>query len=143
MSQEFRTLRTSNKKKKNRRRILKWVVTPLLVLVISIVTYGTTLYNKAESVVNKSYKPVETASKRVEKVDPKFDNISLLLIGIDDSETRDFGKGTRSDALMVLTLNKKENTVKIQVFHVTLTLLFPEEPTKRELTQHMLLVEQN
>lgn len=111
MSQE---LRITNKKKKRRRRIFTWILTPILLLTASAVAYGTFLYNKAESVVNESYKPVETVTqKREEKVDPKMDNVSILLIGVDDSETRDFGKGTRSDALMVATLNKKENSVKL------------------------------
>jgi polyisoprenyl-teichoic acid--peptidoglycan teichoic acid transferase len=113
MSQEFRSLRTGKKKKK-RKRLLFWILTPLLVIVLGTVAYGTFLYNKAESIVNESYKPIKAvAQKREEKVDPKFDNISLLLIGVDDSETRKFGEGTRSDALMVVTLNKEDNSVKL------------------------------
>jgi LCP family protein required for cell wall assembly len=106
-------IQRKSQKSKRKRRIFIWIITPLLVIALSAVAYGTFLYNKAESVVNKSYKPVKTVSKRVEKVDPKFDNVSLLLIGVDDSETRKFGKGTRSDALMVVTLNKKDNSVKL------------------------------
>ncbi|MGX6445255.1 LCP family protein [Neobacillus sp. K501] len=114
MSQDLRILRKKQKKKKRKKRIIIWILTPILVLAISAVAYGTLLYNKAESVVNESYKPVESVTqKREEKVDPKMDNVSILLIGVDDSETRDFGKGTRSDALMVATLNKKENSVKL------------------------------
>jgi LCP family protein required for cell wall assembly len=113
MSQEFRSLRLNKKKKKKKRRIVTWMLTPLLVIVLSAVAYGTFLYNKAESVVNKTYKPVNTITKRAEAIDPKFDNFSILLIGVDDSETRNFGKGTRSDALMVVTLNKEENSLKL------------------------------
>jgi polyisoprenyl-teichoic acid--peptidoglycan teichoic acid transferase len=114
MSQESRLLRSNkSKKKKKKRRIVTWILTPLLVIALSAVAYGTFLYNKAESVVNKSYKPVKTVTKRAEKVDPKMDNVSILLIGVDDSETRKFGNGTRSDALMVATLNKKNNSVKL------------------------------
>jgi polyisoprenyl-teichoic acid--peptidoglycan teichoic acid transferase len=114
MTQEQRSLRSQSKKKKRKRRILIWTLTPILIIVISAVTYGTFLYNKAESVVNESYRPLEKVTqKREEKVDPKIDNVSLLLIGVDDSETRKFGTGTRSDALMVVTLNKEENSVKL------------------------------
>jgi polyisoprenyl-teichoic acid--peptidoglycan teichoic acid transferase len=113
MSQDLRPLRTGKKKKK-RKRLFIWILTPILVIALGAVAYGTFLYNEAESVVNESYKPVEDVTqKREEKVDPKFDNISLLLIGVDDSETRKFGEGTRSDALMVVTLNKEENSVKM------------------------------
>jgi polyisoprenyl-teichoic acid--peptidoglycan teichoic acid transferase len=113
MSQNSRILRTNQKKKKKKRRVLTWILTPLLVVMMSVVAYGTFIYNKAESVAKESYKPVETVTKRTEKVDPTKDNVSILLIGVDDSETRNFGEGTRSDALMVVTLNKKENSVKM------------------------------
>jgi polyisoprenyl-teichoic acid--peptidoglycan teichoic acid transferase len=113
MSHNSRTLRTSHKKKKKKSRLLTWILTPLLVVLISAIAYGTFIYNKAESVVQESYKPVKTTTKRAEKVDPTKDNVSILLIGVDDSETRNFGEGTRSDALMVVTLNKKDNSVKL------------------------------
>ncbi|TDL73775.1 LytR family transcriptional regulator [Rhodococcus qingshengii] len=114
MSQDIRTIRKQNKRKKRKKRILTWILIPLVVIALSTVAYGTFLYKKAESVVNGSYKPIETATqKREEKVDPIMDNVSLLLIGVDDSETRKFGTGTRSDALMVVTFNKDENSVKM------------------------------
>ena len=114
MSQEIRTLRKQNKRKKRKSRILTWILIPLVVIALSTIAYGTFLYKKAESVVNGSYKPIETATqKREEKVDPIMDNVSLLLIGVDDSETRKFGTGTRSDALMVVTFNKDANSVKL------------------------------
>jgi LCP family protein required for cell wall assembly len=86
---------------------------PLLFVALSATVYGTFLYKKAESVVNESYKPVKAESKREEKVDPKIDNISILLIGVDESEIRKFGKGSRTDALMVATLNEKDKSVKL------------------------------
>src|SRR6476646_4341116 len=108
MSQPLRSSRSNRKKKKRRiRPIVLWVFTPLLVIALSAAAYGSFLYNKAESVVNKSYKPVDVPSKRKVKANPKLDNVSILLMGVDDSQTRNFGKGTRTDALMVLTLNKK------------------------------------
>ncbi|MGG5255334.1 LCP family protein [Neobacillus sp. SM06] len=112
MSQQLRSSKTIRKKKRNR-RIVIWILTPLLVITLSAVAYGTFLYKKAESVANKSYKPVEVPSKRKVKANPKLDNVSILLMGIDDSQTRHFGKGTRTDALMVVTLNKKENSLKL------------------------------
>jgi polyisoprenyl-teichoic acid--peptidoglycan teichoic acid transferase len=114
MSQEIRTIRKQNKRKRRKKRILTWILIPVVVIALSTVAYGTFLYKKAESVVNGSYKPIETVTqKREEKVDPIMDNVSLLLIGVDDSETRKFGTGTRSDALMVVTFNKDENSVKM------------------------------
>lgn len=111
-SQKIRSARLIRKKKRNR-RIIAFIVAPLLVVALFTIGYGTFLYKKAETVFNKSYKPVEAASKRNVKADPKLDNASILLMGIDDSQTRHFGKGTRTDALMVVTLNKKDNSIKL------------------------------
>lgn len=65
--------------------------------------------------MNKSYKPVKTVSKRTTQVDPEKDNISILLIGVDESKSRkkQYGGAVRSDALLVATLNKKEKSVKL------------------------------
>jgi polyisoprenyl-teichoic acid--peptidoglycan teichoic acid transferase len=111
MSQNIRSARV-DKKKKRRKRIFIWIIMPILILVLSGAGYATFLYKKAESVVNNSYKPVDTTSKREKKVDPKMDNISILLIGIDESKSRK-GIGTRTDALMVATLNKKNHSIKL------------------------------
>jgi polyisoprenyl-teichoic acid--peptidoglycan teichoic acid transferase len=112
MSQQIR-FRKDNKRKKRKKRIILFLITPLLIVILGASAYATYLYKKAETVANESYKPVKTKSKREMKVDPKFDNISILLMGVDDSKTRRFGKGTRTDAIMIVTLNKKENSVKL------------------------------
>ncbi|MGJ7922725.1 LCP family protein [Neobacillus sp. LXY-4] len=115
MSQYINSSRYDNKKKKKKKgkKFFMWILFPLLVFLVSATVYGTVLYKKAESVINDSYKPVKTTQKRVEKADPKLDNISILLIGVDESEKRNFGKGSRTDALMVATLNEKEKSVKL------------------------------
>ncbi|MED3564455.1 LCP family protein, partial [Bacillus xiapuensis] len=73
--------------------------------------YATFLFNKAESVMNKSYKPIERESKRVFKNVP-VENTSILFIGVDDSKKRKEGN-PRSDALMVATFNKKDKSIKL------------------------------
>lgn len=107
--------RSDKQKKRKRRKIIKWILFPILIIGLSAGVYGALLYKKAESVINDSYKPVETSSKRVEKADPKIDNISILLIGVDESEDRKkiYGDSTRTDALMVATLNEREKSVKL------------------------------
>lgn len=111
-----RTHRVSQKKKKSRKkRIFMWIIVPLLIVALGGAGYATFLLKKAESVVNKSYKPVKTVSKRTETVNPDMDNISILLIGVDESKSRkkQYGDAVRSDALLVATLNKKEKSVKL------------------------------
>ncbi|MGD6842980.1 LCP family protein [Bacillus infantis] len=102
------------KKRKKRRRIFLWIVVPLLVLVLGATSYAAFLYNKAQDVAGKSYQPVErTSAKREKPVDPDIDNISLLFIGVDDSDVRNYQESSRSDALMVATFNEKAKSVKL------------------------------
>lgn len=102
------------KKRKRRKRVAVWVLTPLLVLVLAATSYGAFLYNKAHSVMNDSYQPIERdTAKAVEKVDPKVENTSVLFIGVDDSDARDYKSGARSDALMLATFNEKAKSVKL------------------------------
>jgi polyisoprenyl-teichoic acid--peptidoglycan teichoic acid transferase len=115
MSEFQRSNRAKQKKKSRKKLIFIWIFVPLLIVALSGATYATFLMKKAESVVNKSYKPVKTVSKREVKVDPDMDNISILIIGVDESKVRakQYGDAVRSDALMVATLNKKEKSVKL------------------------------
>jgi LCP family protein required for cell wall assembly len=103
----------NNKKrgKKKRKRILLWVLMPILLLIIGATAYGGFLYNKAESVMNKSYKPIERDSKLAANV--KLENTSILFIGVDDSAKRKASGNSRSDALMLATFNKKEKSIKL------------------------------
>lgn len=101
------------RKRKRRKRILIWTIVPLLVLLLSVTVYGAFLYSKAESVMDKSYNPIDRDSKRETTVDPDIDNISILFIGVDDSEVRNFDSGSRSDALMLATFNEKAKSVKL------------------------------
>ncbi|MFT8323028.1 MAG: LCP family protein [Bacillus sp. (in: firmicutes)] len=105
-----------NKKRKRKKRIVTFILLPLLLLAVSGIGYGTFLYTKAKSVMNNSYEPIDRESKREAKVDPNIDDVSILFIGVDDSEKRSSKSGTtraRSDALMLATLNEKEKSVKL------------------------------
>ena len=104
--------KTANKRKKKRKRILLWIIMPILLLIIGATAYGGFLYNKAESVMNKSYKPIERDSK-LAKTNVKLENTSILFIGVDDSSKRKSNGPSRSDALMLATFNKKEKSIKL------------------------------
>jgi LCP family protein required for cell wall assembly len=104
----------SQKKKVKRRRIFTWVIMPFLVLTLTATAYGAFLYNKAESVMDESYKPIERkSSKRDKEVDMHSDNFSVLFAGVDDSESRNYNEGARTDALMVATFNERAKSVKL------------------------------
>jgi polyisoprenyl-teichoic acid--peptidoglycan teichoic acid transferase len=102
--------------RKRRKRILFFIFVPLLIIAFSAASYGAVLYKKAETVLNDSFEKIDGREKsdlREEKVDPNIDNVSILFIGVDESDTRNFGSSTRSDALMLATLNNDTKSVKL------------------------------
>lgn len=111
-----------NRTKKKRRSpklslILKVFAILAASFLISATTYGVYLTKKAKHVANQSYEELEerkVSPKREAKAEPKDDNISILFIGVDDSEKRGQGSdNSRSDALLLATLNKGDKTVKL------------------------------
>lgn len=102
--------------RKRRKRILFFILVPLLIIAFSAASYGAVLYKKAETVLNDSFEKIDGREKsdlRDEKVDPNIDNVSILFIGVDESKKRNFGSNTRSDALMLATLNNDTKSVKL------------------------------
>lgn len=112
MSANRQSYKNSQKvKKRKKKRIWVWIVAPIVVLVLGAGVYAGTLYKKAESVMNKSYKPIERDSARVKPL--TIDKTSILFIGVDGSEKRKKDGAARSDALMLATFNKAEKSVKL------------------------------
>lgn len=118
MSKEkFSSSRVAIRKRK-RRRLKKRVYIFLvicLVLFLSVFTYAAYLYVKAGSVFSDSFEDDgrEKSDLRENTVDPAEDNVSILIIGADESEERNNKGASRSDALMVATLNNAEKSVKL------------------------------
>ncbi|MFD0050267.1 LCP family protein [Actinomycetes bacterium NPDC127524] len=100
------------KRKKNRRKLLLFLV-PLFILGLGASAYAASIYVKAKSVMDDSYKSIGTSDKRKTAVNPMADNVSILFIGVDDSTKRKFNGHARSDALMLATFNKKEKSIKL------------------------------
>ncbi|WP_286229686.1 LCP family protein [Neobacillus mesonae] len=101
----------TQKKKKRRLKRWVWLVAPILILLLGAGVYAGTLYKKAESVMNKSYKPIERETARVKPL--TIDKTSILFIGVDDSDKRKKNGPARSDALMLATFNKADKSVKL------------------------------
>lgn len=108
--QVYKNNNNNKKGKKKRKRILLWIIMPILLLIIGATAYGGFLYNKAESVMNKSYKPIDRDTKNT---NVELENTSILFIGVDDSEKRKESGSSRSDALMLATFNKEEKSIKL------------------------------
>lgn len=86
-------------------------------LLISLTAYGVYLHKKAEIAADNAFEEIKDRDKsdyRDKAVKPINDNVSILFIGIDDSEERGQGDGnSRTDALMLATLNNTSKTVKL------------------------------
>lgn len=103
------------KRKKRSRKKLLLILTVVLMAVFSVVGYGVHLFIKAGSVISDSYENHgrEKSELRDKVVDPKIDNVSVLIMGVDASDKRQNYEGARTDALMLATLNKDEKTVNL------------------------------
>lgn len=103
------------KRKRRLRKRVYLIVIPILVVLIAGTALFLRLYMKTESVLSDSYiDDGRTKSDlRIDDVNPKFDNVSILLMGVDSSDKRENADSARTDALMVATLNKDDKSVKL------------------------------
>lgn len=103
------------RKKKRKLRKRAYFIIPLLVVFLTVLSYATYLYIKADSVLSDSYEADgrEKSELRDEMVDPNVDNVSVLIMGVDASNVRENSKSSRTDTLMVATLNKDDKSVKL------------------------------
>lgn len=107
-------------KKAPKRKLRKRIKVMLLLLaigLIAVISYSTFLYLKAGSAMNNAYEEDgrDKSDLRDDFVDPKFDNVSILIMGIDQSEKREmrYGDKNRTDALILATLNREDKSVKL------------------------------
>ncbi|WP_052345747.1 LCP family protein [Paucisalibacillus sp. EB02] len=104
-----------------KKKIWLTILLSLSSIVFAITIYGVYLYSKAEAVVQDSYEEIERGTSennaasnlREEAVNPIEDNVSILIIGVDDSAKRGFEEKSRSDVLILATFNKEQGNVKL------------------------------
>ncbi|CAG9614328.1 Polyisoprenyl-teichoic acid--peptidoglycan teichoic acid transferase TagU [Bacillus rhizoplanae] len=110
------TSRSEKKKMRSKKRGFLWFLTiPFLLLIIGGISYSSFIYNKAKAVASNSYAEINKSSKRDKEVAPLKDNISILIMGVDESEQRksQYGEAVRTDALLLATINKDDKSVKL------------------------------
>ncbi|EFI84772.1 LCP family protein [Listeria grayi] len=108
--------RSALRKYKKRRRVLYWVLIPLMVIVLSGVGYGTYLFAKTKLAADNAFEDVrdgKMSDLRTSEVEPIKDSFSILLIGVDTGKKRASDGPARSDSLILATFNVKENRVKM------------------------------
>ncbi|GKW45144.1 LCP family protein [Planococcus sp. NCCP-2050] len=104
-------------KSSKKRTAIKIIVTLALSLLICGSAFGIYLVKKAENAADRAFETAgdrEMSDLREEQVEPLHDNISILFIGVDDSEARDQDDhNIRSDALVLATLNNEDKSIKL------------------------------
>lgn len=122
--------------KSNKSLVLKISLLLVASMLISVTAYGIFLMKKAESAADQSLEGLERekSSLREEKVEPLEDNISILFMGVDDSSKRNQGANTRSDALIVATLNNESKTIKMLSIPRDSYVYIPEVGYKDKIT---------
>lgn len=118
MKPESETTNRVSKKRSRKKRILLFALIPLLLIIIGGGGYFFHVYDKAKAVVNNAYSGLDRgdkSDKREKAVKPMTDNISVLIMGVDESEARakTYGGAVRTDALLLATINKDDKSVKL------------------------------
>ena len=104
-------------KSSKKRTAVKIIVTLAVSLLICGSAFGIYLVKKAENAADRAFETAgdrEMSDLREEQVEPLHDNISILFIGVDDSEARNQDDhNIRSDALVLATLNNEDKSIKL------------------------------
>ncbi|TYR80139.1 LytR family transcriptional regulator [Priestia megaterium] len=134
---QYRRFQKRVNRKKRRRRLFSFLLLPILIIGLTATAYGSYLFAKAKGIASNSFESLggrETSPMRDRKIDPKKDNISILFMGVDDSETRNFGSSARTDALILATLNEDDKTVKLVSIPRDSRVYIPEKEKKDKIT---------
>ncbi|QXE01100.1 LCP family protein [Terribacillus sp. DMT04] len=127
--------RRTVKKKLKKKRIIMLILLPILILGAGGAAYAAHLYSSAASAIEKSHvaDAREKSNLREAAVDPVEDNVSILFMGVDDSDTRD-QSNSRSDAMILATFNKEEHSVDLLSIPRDSYVYVPEVDRKTKIT---------
>lgn len=117
MAKDKTKSRIKIRKNKKKRRYL-YILIPIVVLLGAGVTFAAVVLNNANQIVAESYEDdgrENGSSLRDAAVDPTVDDVSILFIGVDQSEKRKANNESNelTDALILATLNKDDKSVKM------------------------------
>ncbi|MEN1937077.1 LCP family protein [Paenibacillus sp. 102] len=107
--------RNTNKKGKKKTKV---IISVLLLFLIIGGGYTWFLVNKASSAVRNAAHDLARGDKsnlRDKAVKPITNNVSILIMGVDESDVRgkEYGGAIRTDAMLLATFNKDSKTVKL------------------------------
>lgn len=128
-------------KKKNAsktKRFLKITLFIFFIAAIAIIAYAFKLHNQAVDVLDRSYESVDEEEPPEVYIEPAKDKMSILLIGVDESDERNKTKATdgqgNSDALVLATLNPRTKSIKLVSIPRDSYVLIPQVNYKDKIT---------
>ncbi|HFJ9439351.1 LytR family transcriptional regulator [Bacillus sp. AFS094611] len=129
---------TRSKPKKGKKKI-KIIISVILFFLIVGGGYTWFLVNKASSAVRNAAHDLARGDKsdlRDKAVKPITNNVSVLVMGVDESDVRgkEYGEAIRTDALLLATFNKDSKTVKLLSIPRDTYTYIPVEKKKDKIT---------
>lgn len=129
----------SKRRSSKTRLALKIGLVAAIAALFTVAIYGVTLHKKAELAADRAYEAIPDRSPRTTdketRIQPAKDNVSVLFIGVDDSDDRQQGdSNSRADALLIATLNPKLKTVKLLSIPRDSYVYIPEVDYKDKIT---------
>ncbi|GAO63512.1 LytR family transcription antiterminator [Bacillus anthracis] len=129
---------TRSKPKKSKKKI-KIIISAILFFLIVGGGYTWFLVNKASSAVRNAAHDLARGDKsdlRDKAVKPITNNVSVLVMGVDESDVRgkEYGEAIRTDALLLATFNKDSKTVKLLSIPRDTYTYIPVEKKKDKIT---------
>lgn len=129
---------TRNKPKKSKKKT-KIIISVILFFLIVGGGYTWFLVNKASSAVRNAAHDLARGDKsdlRDKAVKPITNNVSVLIMGVDESDVRgkEYGEAIRTDALLLATFNKDSKTVKLLSIPRDTYTYIPVEKKKDKIT---------
>ncbi|GGE67311.1 LCP family protein [Priestia taiwanensis] len=110
--------RKSSRQRRRQMQMGRMIAVVVLVLLLGGVGYGAYIVYKASSTVGDANQTLSRGGKsalRDSEVNPLKDHISVLIMGVDESEKRKEvqGEAVQADALLLATFNQDDKTVKL------------------------------
>lgn len=129
---------TRSNPKKNKKKI-KVIISAILFVLLIGGGYTWFLVNKASSAVRNAAHDLARGDKsdlRDRAVKPITNNVSVLIMGVDESDVRgkEYGEAIRTDALLLATFNKDSKTVKLLSIPRDTYTYIPIEKKKDKIT---------
>ncbi|PEC85783.1 LytR family transcriptional regulator [Bacillus cereus] len=126
-------------KPKNSKKKTKIIISVILFFLIVGGGYTWFLVNKASSAVRNAAHDLARGDKsdlRDKAVKPITNNVSVLVMGVDESDVRgkEYGEAIRTDALLLATFNKDSKSVKLLSIPRDTYTYIPVEKKKDKIT---------